>query len=325
MWNQINSLSPEKLRLHLARCCGASRWVEGMVAARPFISLENLFMRAGNLWWELEPSDWLEAFRHHPKIGDVEHLRRRFAATADLSGFEQAGVQGADEAVIQALAEGNADYELKFGHIFIVCATGKSAAEMLAILQSRLPNNPDVELPLAAEQQRQITFLRLAKWLEEAPEVGQRVVLTALQRVEDGRVAWQLRDDKPEIVWPNSWALFGGTIEEGEEPAEAAVREVAEELTIALDPAQLRFGRTHFSVGELGFKVIWLYHYPITHEMDFAILEEGQRYDWHTVAETAAELVQGHAVASHHRCLMEWLVRDGGKGAGAKESKILTS
>ena len=308
MWSKINQPDEASVRHELTRCCGASAWVAGMMAARPFNSLEEVFITAGNLWWELPPTAWLEAFAHHPPIGDVATLRDRWAATADLSHKEQAAVQTADSATLHALASANATYQRTFGHIFIVCATGKSASEMLALLHGRLPNPPALELRLAAEEQRQITFLRLAQWLGQAPTLGQRVVLTALQR-PDGHMAWQLRDDIPTIVWPNHWALFGGTVEEGETTAEAARREVAEELAIALDPQKLAFGRTHFSMGDLGFKGIWLYHYPITHEMAHAVLHEGQRYDWHAPAALATPHWQGHPVAPHHRALAQWLVR----------------
>lgn len=304
-WQQINELPLEACTAELTRCCGAQRWVAGMLAARPFASAADVYIQACNLWWSLTPADWLEAFRHHPKIGDVEHLRRKYAATADLSGREQAGVHGADEATIQALAQGNADYELTFGHIFIVCATGKSAAEMLAILHGRLSNPPALELRVAAEEQRQITFLRLAKWLGEPALVRQRVAVVALHRA-DGQVALQLRDDKPEISWPNSWAIFGGSVEEGETAHTAALREMAEELTITLDPALLQFGRTYFEMGRWGLKCIWLYQYPITHEMDAAVLEEGQRYGWHPITAVAQSTLEGHPIAPHHRALLQW-------------------
>src|SRR6185436_1014222 len=102
-------------------------------------------------------------FAHHPKIGDRDSLRQRFARTAHLSEREQAGVDGASENVLEALAEGNREYERRFGHIFIVCASGKSADEMLELLGSRLPNPPDVEIRIAAEEQAKITDLRLKK------------------------------------------------------------------------------------------------------------------------------------------------------------------
>ena len=108
-------------------------------------------------------ADWREAFAHHPKIGDVESLRRKFASTSVWTAGEQSGVVGAEEAVLTALAEGNAAYEARFGYIFIVCATGKSAGEMLEILQTRLLSGPRTELRVAAEEQKKITRLRLEK------------------------------------------------------------------------------------------------------------------------------------------------------------------
>lgn len=151
-----------------ARCCGARRWVDAMVAGRPYVSHTHLHGHAREAWWHLGDGDWLEAFRHHPRIGaDPERLRERFGATAAWSAGEQAGVQAADEAVIQALAAGNRSYEQRFGHIFIVCASGLSAAEMRDRLEARMPNDPAVELRIAAGEQAKITALRLDKL--EAP------------------------------------------------------------------------------------------------------------------------------------------------------------
>ena len=109
------------------------------------------------------PADWLEAFAAHPRIGDLDALRKKFASTANWCAGEQAGVAAADEAVLTALADGNRAYEARFGYIFIVCATGKSAAEMLAILTARLANDPEVELKVATAEQAKITRLRLEK------------------------------------------------------------------------------------------------------------------------------------------------------------------
>ena len=124
---------------------------------------DRTLVRAGEEWNSLDRGDWLEAFAAHPRIGDVESLRKKFTATADLCGAEQAGVKDAEKATIQALAEGNRQYEERFGHIFIVCATGKTAPEMLALLRSRLENDPDAELRIAAAEQAKITRLRLEK------------------------------------------------------------------------------------------------------------------------------------------------------------------
>lgn len=158
---QFNQLARAKMAEHLTRCCGASGWVNGMLERAPFRSADQLFGAADEVWWGLSESDWLEAFRHHPKIGDVENLRHRFANTADLSAREQAGVSEANEAVLERLAQGNRAYEEKFGYIFIVCATGKSAAEMSDLLEARLPNRPAAEIRIAAEEQRKITQIRL--------------------------------------------------------------------------------------------------------------------------------------------------------------------
>jgi 2-oxo-4-hydroxy-4-carboxy-5-ureidoimidazoline decarboxylase len=160
-WQRLDVAAPDEARDLLRRCCGASAWIEHMVARRPFASREALIAAARDEWFALEQSDWLEAFSHHPKIGDREALRQRFARTAHLSEREQAGVDGASEETLVALAEGNHEYERRFGYIFIVCASGKSAGEMLQLLRHRLPNPPDVEIRIAAEEQMKITELRL--------------------------------------------------------------------------------------------------------------------------------------------------------------------
>lgn len=117
-------------------------------------------------WYECSPDDWKEAFSHHPRIGDVESLTKKFASTAQWASGEQSGVNAASGKTIEELAEGNRLYEEKFGYIFIVCATGKSAEEMLSLLQARLPNVPTEEIEIAAEEQNKITKLRLQKLLE---------------------------------------------------------------------------------------------------------------------------------------------------------------
>jgi 2-oxo-4-hydroxy-4-carboxy-5-ureidoimidazoline decarboxylase len=133
-----------------------------MVGARPFTSRTHLFGAAEQHWWGLGDGDWLEAFEHHPAIGsDVSVLREKFASTAALSEGEQAGVAGASEATLEALAQANADYVQRFGHVFLICATGKSAAEMLAALDERIGNELPAELRIAAGEQVKITRLRL--------------------------------------------------------------------------------------------------------------------------------------------------------------------
>lgn len=161
----INNLDTDEATAAFTRCCGASRWAAGMTAHRPFASTEAVFAASEDLWLGLTEADWREAFAHHPKIGDRDSLRTKFAATRDWASGEQAGVGGAEDEVLDALTAGNAAYEARFGYIFIVCATGKSAPEMLALLQARLPHAPDAELAVAAAEQKKITRLRLEKLL----------------------------------------------------------------------------------------------------------------------------------------------------------------
>ena len=134
-----------------------------MLEKRPFPSIEKIFETANEIWWQLDRKDWLEAFSHHPKIGDLDSLKKKFAGTADLAASEQSSVSTAREETLQALAKGNKEYEEKFGYIFIVCATGKSPEEMLALLQQRLPNKEADEIKIAAEEQSKITRLRLER------------------------------------------------------------------------------------------------------------------------------------------------------------------
>ena len=160
---QINSWTQGQAQAAFLRCCGASRWAERLAASRPFLSEQELFDAAEQVGQELTRDDWLEAFAAHPRIGDLNALRAKFRETAAWSTGEQAGLTGAADAVLLALAEGNRAFEAKFGYIFIVCATGKTAGEMLALLQQRLANDPDTELLLAAGEQAKITRLRLQK------------------------------------------------------------------------------------------------------------------------------------------------------------------
>ena len=132
-----------------------------MLALRPFGAADILLSAARREWFALTPEDWKEAFTHHPKIGDRETLRARFPTTHQLSEREQTGMGAASDQIIERLAQGNAAYERRFGYIFIVCATGKSAGEMLDLLTARLQNDPAIEVRIAAEEQAKITELRL--------------------------------------------------------------------------------------------------------------------------------------------------------------------
>jgi 2-oxo-4-hydroxy-4-carboxy-5-ureidoimidazoline decarboxylase len=162
----LDALPREVAAAELRRCCGASRWVEGMLARRPFRDLPNLLRAAAEVWATMRREDVLEAFSHHPRIGgDLDALRSRFAQKGDLlwSAREQAGIASSDDDTLRRLSEGNRAYEARFGHVFVVCATGKSARQMLEALESRLGNEPDIELEIAAAEQAAITALRLQK------------------------------------------------------------------------------------------------------------------------------------------------------------------
>lgn len=160
----LNQLDPERAREALERCCGARRWVSEMLERRPFESVAALLQAAEEVWSAMRRDDILEAFSHHPRIGvDLERLRERFASTESLARSEQSGVAGAPQEVLARLRDGNLRYEHKFGFVFIVCATDKSAGEMLALLEARLDNHPDHELSVAAAEQAKITRLRLER------------------------------------------------------------------------------------------------------------------------------------------------------------------
>jgi len=160
----LHSLSQEDRLQAFLRCCGSTRWANGMCQAFPFSSDEDLHQKADEVWNALEKADFLEAFTHHPQIGaSKEHLRKKFQSTATWSSGEQAGVSQASEDILDRLVRGNKAYLDRFGYIFIVCATGKSAKEMAELLEHRLPNEPDIELRVAAQEQAKITHIRLEK------------------------------------------------------------------------------------------------------------------------------------------------------------------
>ena len=163
---QLNRLPDDEARAAFERCCRARAWVERVCAGRPFRNRAGLFAAAERAADKLRRPDWLEAFAQHPRIGDREALRTKFAASAAWAGEEQQGAAAAPAATLDLLAEGNRAYEEKFGYIFIVCATGKSAGEMLGLLEARLGTDPEAELGHAAEEQMTITRLRLEKLLE---------------------------------------------------------------------------------------------------------------------------------------------------------------
>jgi len=161
----LNNATIEQATHNFMQCCTSSTWVNTMVAGRPYIDKRNLSNQADLAWQELAEADYTEAFEGHPQIGNVDTLRAKYANTKELASGEQSSVNEASEQVLLDLAKGNADYLDKFGFIFIVCATGKSATQMLALLEARLPNDKATELANAVEEQRKIFHLRLEKLL----------------------------------------------------------------------------------------------------------------------------------------------------------------
>ena len=147
----------------LESCCGSHAWVQAMLERRPFRSLVRILDEADEIWWSLAPDDWREAFDHHPRIGEQSAATPQPDVARAWSADEQRGAAASSDATRQALSEGNRDYERRFGHIYLVCATGKSAEEMLALLRVRLGNDPVTELHVAAMEQAKITRLRLEK------------------------------------------------------------------------------------------------------------------------------------------------------------------
>ena len=161
----LNALTPSEANEQFKLCCGASNWVEKMNQNRPFQDKNEVHQKAKSIWFSLSSDDWLEAFTHHPKIGDIDSLRKKFHNTKSISKNEQSGLNDAEKSILKDLAESNQLYEDRFGFIFIVCAAGKSADEMLALIKIRLKNNMDTEMLNAANEQNKITQLRLKKLL----------------------------------------------------------------------------------------------------------------------------------------------------------------
>ena len=164
----LNALSATEALRRFVNCGGSSRWADRMVRSRPFASAGELFASADRAWEDLDDSDWLEAFRSHPRIGEGPPAAASVPERSSTwAAKEQSGVQQAAASIRTALDEGNRLYEARFGHIFIVCATGKMADEMLLDLRARLMNNPAIELHVAAREQRLIAALRLERLLAE--------------------------------------------------------------------------------------------------------------------------------------------------------------
>ena len=152
-WQRLDHAPADDAHALLAQCCGSTRWVDAMIARRPFGNAAALTDAASSIWLGLTEADWREAFSHHPKIGDRN--------ARGIAAREQAGAAVASDEVIGALADANREYEARFGYIFIVCASGKSAEEMLAALRGRLNNDAATEIRIAAREQERITKLRI--------------------------------------------------------------------------------------------------------------------------------------------------------------------
>jgi len=161
--SEFNALRSNEAESALMDCCGSARWAASVAMQRPYATVEALQKAAGSIWWNLDRADWLGAFSHHPQIGDKPASGTESAR--QWAEGEQTGAHVATEDVKARLARANRAYFEKFGYIYIVCATGKTAEGMLAILNQRLQNDPPSEISIAAEQQRMITRIRLEKLL----------------------------------------------------------------------------------------------------------------------------------------------------------------
>ena len=163
----LNALSPGQAAEEFLKCCGSKNWARRLTSARPFAGLDELIAEAERAWWSLDSEDWLEAFHSHPKIGEKKAAAPTAVEAQQWSEDEQSGIRDSTQQTLDALAKLNQTYEEKFGYIFIVCASGKSSEEMLAMLRDRLKNNAAEELRIAAGEQAKITELRLRKLLAE--------------------------------------------------------------------------------------------------------------------------------------------------------------
>jgi 2-oxo-4-hydroxy-4-carboxy-5-ureidoimidazoline decarboxylase len=161
-----NALDPISAASEILPCCGSQAWAKALAATRPITDEPILFQASTTIWRALPEAAWQQAFDSHPRIGQQHARRHATEQSLRWSAREQSAAISTEDSTKQALAEANRRYEEKFHRIFIVCANGRSSAEILNILESRMNNDPATELREAAEQQRQITELRLHRWLE---------------------------------------------------------------------------------------------------------------------------------------------------------------
>lgn len=161
-----NLLPADEAESEILPCCGSRAWARGMARQRPYKDDRSVLAASDETWRSLGEADWMEAFASHPRIGESRAPQSATARSAAWSSQEQSHAAAAEDAVRTALAEANREYERRFGRIFIICATGKQGSEILQILRQRLQNDAQTEIREAAEQQRQISQIRLGKWLK---------------------------------------------------------------------------------------------------------------------------------------------------------------
>jgi 2-oxo-4-hydroxy-4-carboxy-5-ureidoimidazoline decarboxylase len=160
---EFNKQARSKAKEDLFRCCGCSAWVEKLITHFPFSSIEDLKLSSDKIWFSCTEEDWKEAFSHHPKIGERSSSKNN--NSKEWSQQEQSGVEQSEKTILEQLQEVNKTYENKFGFIFIVYATGKTASEMFDLLRKRLTNDYEKEIHIASGEQNKITHLRIDKLL----------------------------------------------------------------------------------------------------------------------------------------------------------------
>jgi len=170
---EFNNLSLQDATTELEKCCVSKCWAQHMIENMPFASADELVQKTSHIWYyQCRELDWQAAFEGHPKIGDVTSLKEKFSNTKNWATNEQSNITEADDTVLKALAKANDDYLNKFGYIFIVSASGKSAKEMLRIINARIKNNKEDELHVAMGEQHKITVIRLAKLIDDVNDTA---------------------------------------------------------------------------------------------------------------------------------------------------------
>jgi 2-oxo-4-hydroxy-4-carboxy-5-ureidoimidazoline decarboxylase len=164
-FNQLNRSESETL---ISQCCSATQWIRRVADGRPYQSMAILIATADKIWVSMQEDELLEAFDGHPKIGDPDSLKEKYRSTLTVASHEQSGVKEANDQLLENLAQQNHNYFDKFGFIFIICASGKSANEMLASIDERLSHSRDRELVIAAREQWQITLIRLNNLFDQS-------------------------------------------------------------------------------------------------------------------------------------------------------------